>query len=103
MQTDISIDDLLLAIVDIKPKQRQSRTIAIQDTAHVEWIYSPSSIKCIGCGRIYHGQKFHAKINIFGPNRTYIQWCPECLDIELFWAHYGFKVDNIELSNSIEK
>lgn len=99
---DISIDDLLLAVADVKPKTRQVKNEE-PDAAHVEWAYSPSSIECVRCGRVYHGQKFHAVVNTFGPDRTYVQWCPECLDTELFWTHCGFKVERIEQPNSIEK
>lgn len=102
MSDNVSIDDLLLAVAEIKLKPRQDKKEE-PDTIHVEWIYSPSSIECIGCGRVYRGQKFHAAINIYGPDRTFVQWCPKCLNEELFWTHCGLKVERVEHPNSIEK
>ena len=99
IEEDISIDNLLLAVAEIKPRQSRIPT----ESTHVEWIYSSSSIECIGCGRVYYGQKFHAAINTYGPDRTFVQWCPRCLDEELFWTHCGLKVERVEQPNSIEK
>jgi Zn finger protein HypA/HybF involved in hydrogenase expression len=87
---DLTIDELL----EIASKTKRLEPKVAQ--AEVLWNYYKSTMECLQCGRIYHGQRFHP--NIGCPEYGFVAWCPKCLDSNIFWSHQQFEVENIDES-----
>jgi hypothetical protein len=87
---DLSIDDLLLAASKLQRSY-------IEPKQEIEWIRSPSTITCLQCNHIYHGQKRHPSIS--PPKPSFVAWCPKCLDSKVFWLHQDFEVESIRNLN----
>jgi hypothetical protein len=105
MSEDISIDDLLLAVADIKPKPRShtERNPSMQGYQPVEYVEAPATIYCTTCQVQYDGVMTSVKgmDNLYDNYQT--KWCPNCIkQQEAFWWEQCFRMKCVT-SKSIEK
>lgn len=59
-----------------------------------QWIYSETTIKCMGCGRVYSGVMEHFDNSPY-LNST-ILWCPNCVkENEAKWWKGCLRMENV--------
>ena len=89
MTQDLDLDSLLQAAESLI----SSKSIQ-EDTVKITWTHSKSTIECLQCKRVYHGELFHSTAQ--EPKRRYVAWCPKCIDEKIWWLHQNFTIEHVE-------
>jgi hypothetical protein len=93
--------DLLSLLEEADNILKEKRAESLHTTKSATWLYSPGTITCRSCRRIYKGTIFHAS---HAPTNQFVLSCPRCpIDEKLWWLHHKLDLEEVIEGDPVEK